>query len=54
MTRQQRLRQQKGLERADMNVDKLENKIAKSKVKSKVIKERSVCCFCVRLKRRQR
>ncbi|KAK5232762.1 hypothetical protein LTR16_012704, partial [Cryomyces antarcticus] len=42
MSRQQRLRHQKGLERADIVIDKTEKKIAKSAIKGKVFKERSV------------
>ncbi|KAK4997310.1 hypothetical protein LTR66_003247 [Elasticomyces elasticus] len=41
MSRQQRLRHQKGLERADVNVGKLEKKVTKSTAKSKRIKERA-------------
>ncbi|KAL2357561.1 Alb1-domain-containing protein [Cryomyces antarcticus] len=41
MSRQQRLRHQKGLERADIVIDKTEKKIAKSAIKGKVVKERS-------------
>jgi len=42
MSRQQRLRQEKGMERADSNSDKLANKIAKSKGRAKAIDLRRV------------
>lgn len=41
MTRAQRLRYQKGLERAEENIDKLELKRAKSSGKGKLVKERA-------------
>lgn len=42
MTRQQRLRHERGIENAERNVDKLETKVAKSHVKGKRVKDRSV------------
>jgi len=42
MSRQQRLRHEKGLEMADRNLDRLEKKVAISRDKRKKIKERSV------------
>ena len=42
MSRQQRLRQQKGFEKADRNHDRLEKKVEISAVKKKRTKERSV------------
>ncbi|KAJ9629568.1 hypothetical protein H2203_001942 [Taxawa tesnikishii (nom. ined.)] len=41
MTRQQRLRHERGIENAERNVDKLETKVAKSHVKGKRVKDRS-------------
>lgn len=43
MTRQQRLRHQKGLDRADMNNGKLEKKVKDSLSRAKTIKARAVC-----------
>lgn len=43
LKRQQRLRKEKGIERAESVVNQLENKISKSKRKGKTIKSRSVC-----------
>ena len=43
MSRQQRLRQQKALERADRNIDKLDRKVATSVQKEKRVKARRVC-----------
>lgn len=42
MSRQQRLRQEKGIERADANMDKLATKVTKSHKKAKNIKSRAV------------
>ena len=42
-SRQQRLRQEKGLQRAEAVVDKLENKVKRSRTKAKIIKDRAVC-----------
>lgn len=42
MTRHQRLRHQKGLQRADMVNDKMETKVEKSAVKGKRTKDRAV------------
>lgn len=43
MSRQQRLRQEKALQRAEIVVDKTEVKVAKSVGKGKAVRERSVC-----------
>jgi len=45
MTRQQRVRQEKGMERADANMDKLATKITKSHKRGKVVKSRAVSDF---------
>lgn len=45
MKRQQRLRHEKGLERANAIADRTENKVTKSKKKSKVIKARAVSLY---------
>lgn len=42
MTRQQRLRHERGLERADANLSKLEKKVANSKDRNKKVKARAV------------
>jgi len=42
MSRQQRLRQEKGLEKAEQNLDKLSKKIEDSTAREKVIKSRGV------------
>jgi len=42
MTRQQRLRQEKGMERADANSDKLATKIVKSAKRAKAVDARRV------------
>lgn len=42
LTRAQRQRQQKGIERAEVVIDQLENKVAKSVGKAKVINARKV------------
>jgi len=42
MTRQQRLRQEKGMERADANSDKLATKLVKSLKKAKTVDVRRV------------
>jgi len=41
LTRQQKVRQQKALEKADANVDKLERKVADSKARAKRVKARA-------------
>lgn len=43
MSRQKRLRQEKGLQRADIVIDKLESRVVKSKTKAQTIKDRAVC-----------
>jgi len=43
LTRQQRLRKEKGIARAEAVVDQLENKVVKSKSSARVIKSRAVC-----------
>ena len=42
LSRQQRLRQQRGFEKADVNFDKLEKKVADSKNRGREIKARSI------------
>jgi len=42
LTRQQRLRKEKGIARAEAVVDQLENKVVKSKSSARVIKSRAV------------
>lgn len=43
MTKAQRLRQQKGMDRAEAVIDQMEIKKAKSLTRAKSIKERRVC-----------
>jgi len=42
MSRQQRLRREKGMARADAVIDKTETKIIKSKSKARVVRDRAV------------
>jgi hypothetical protein len=46
MTRAQRMRKEKGLERAEANVDIFHTKKAKSFVRAKRIDDRRVCIMC--------
>ena len=44
LSRHQRLRQEKGIQRAEVVMDKTEKRVEKNNVKVKTVKERSVGC----------